>query len=99
MTQSGTDSPMTDDDTTSSESDSESDREDEGDNLTEHQTRGERLLDMAKEAIKAEELKNNARTRAEAPRPTSSAPRTTRRATRTDDNQASSTSRPKDSPT
>jgi hypothetical protein len=40
---------MTDDDTTSSESDSESDREDEDDNLTE-QTRGERLLDMAKEA-------------------------------------------------
>ena len=33
---------------------------------------------MAKEAIKAEELENNARTRAEAPRPTSSAPRTTR---------------------
>ena len=64
---------MTDDDTTSSESDPESDREDEDDNLTE-QTRGERLLDMAKEAIKAEELENNARTRAEAPRPTSSAP-------------------------
>ena len=51
MTQSGTDSPMTDDDT-SSESDSESDREDEDDNLTE-QTHGERLLEMAKEAIKA----------------------------------------------
>ena len=66
MTQSGTDSPVTDDDTTSSEPDSESDREDEEDNLTE-QTRGERLLDMAKEAIKAEELENNARTRAEAP--------------------------------
>ena len=77
MTQRGTDSPVTDDDTTSSEPDSESDREDEDDNLTE-QTRGERLLDMAKEAIKAEELENNARTRAEAPRPTSSAPRTTR---------------------
>ena len=36
---------MTDDDTTSSESDPESDREDEDDNLTE-QTRGERLLEM-----------------------------------------------------
>ena len=58
------------DDTTSREYDSESDREDEDDNLTE-QTRGERLLDMAKEAIKAEELENNARTRAEAPRTTS----------------------------
>jgi hypothetical protein len=33
---------------------------------------------MAKEAIKAEESENNARTRAEAPRPTSSAPITTR---------------------
>jgi hypothetical protein len=76
MTQSGTDSPMTDDDTTSSESDSESDREDEDDNLTE-QIRGE-LLEVAKEAIKAEESENNAKTRAEAPRPTSSAPRTTR---------------------
>jgi acyl transferase domain-containing protein len=65
MTQSDTDSPMTDDDTTSSESDSESDREYE-DNLTE-QTRGERL-EMAKEAIKAEESENNARTRAEAAR-------------------------------
>ena len=42
------------------------------------QTRGERLLEMAEEAIKAEESENNARTRAEAPRPTSSAPRTTR---------------------
>jgi len=77
MTQSGTDSPMTNDDTTSREYDSESDREDEDDNLTE-QTRGERLLDMVKEAIKAEESGNNARTRAEAPRPTSSTPRTTR---------------------
>jgi hypothetical protein len=77
MTQSGTDSPMTNDDTTSREYNSESDREDEDDILTE-QTRGERLLDMAKEAIKAEESENNARTRAEAPRPTSSAPRTTR---------------------
>jgi hypothetical protein len=47
MTQSGTESPMTDDDTTSSESDSESDREDEDDNLTEH-TRGERLLEVAR---------------------------------------------------
>jgi hypothetical protein len=77
MTQSGTDSPMTNDDTTSREYDSESDREDEDDNLTE-QTRGERLLDMAKEAIKAEESENNARSRAEAPRPTSSTPTTTR---------------------
>jgi hypothetical protein len=69
---------MTDDDTTSSESDSESDREDEDDtNLTE-QTRGERLLEIAKEAIKAEESENHVRTQAEAPRPTSSAPRTTR---------------------
>ena len=58
-------------------SDSESDREDEDDNLTE-QTHGERLLEMAKEAINAEESENNARTRAEGPRPTSSAPRTTR---------------------
>jgi hypothetical protein len=40
--------------------------------------RGERLLEVAKEAIKAEETENNARTRAEAPRPTISAPRTTR---------------------
>ena len=77
MTQSGNDSPMTDDDTTSSESDSESDKDDEDDNLTE-QTRGERLLEMAKEAIKAEESEHNARTRVEAPRPTSSVPRTTR---------------------
>ena len=53
MTQSGTDSPMTNDDTTSREYDSESDRVDEDDNLTE-QTHGERLLYMAKEAIKAE---------------------------------------------
>jgi hypothetical protein len=68
---------MTNDDTTSSESDSKSDREDEDDNLSE-QTRGERLLEVAKEAIKAEESENNARTRAEAPRPTSSAPGTTR---------------------
>ena len=74
--QSGTDSPMTDDDTTSSESDSKSDRQDKDDNLTE-QTHGERLLEMAK-AIRAEESENNARTRAEAPRPTGSAPRTTR---------------------
>ena len=57
MTQSGTDSPMTDDDTTSSESDSESDSEDEDDNLTK-QTRGERLLKVAKEAINAEESEN-----------------------------------------
>jgi hypothetical protein len=70
MTQSSTDSPMTENDTTTSESDSESDREDEADNLTE-QTRGERLLEMAKEAIKAEESESNARTQAEAPRPTS----------------------------
>ena len=77
MTQSGNDSPMTNDDTTSSESDSESDKEDEDDNLTE-QTRGERLLEMAKEAKKAEESEHNARTRAEAPRPTSRVPRTTR---------------------
>jgi hypothetical protein len=78
MPQSGTDSPMTDDDIlTSSESDSESDREDEDDNLTK-QTRGERLLKVAKEAIKADESENNAITRVEAPRPLSSAPRTTR---------------------
>ena len=55
MTQSDVDSPMTNDDITSSESDSESDREDEDDNLTK-QTRGnKRLLQVAKEAIKAEE--------------------------------------------
>jgi hypothetical protein len=77
MTESGNDSPMTNDDTTSSESDSESDREDEDGNLTKP-TRAERLLKVAKEAIKAEESENNARTRVEAPRPLSSAPRTTR---------------------
>ena len=55
MTQSGTDSPMTDDDTTRSESDSERDREDEDDSLTNKQTHGERLLQVAKEAIEAEE--------------------------------------------
>jgi hypothetical protein len=59
------------------ESDSKSDREDEADNLTK-KTRGERLLEMAKEAIKAEESENDARTQAEAPRTTSSAPITTR---------------------
>ena len=57
--------------------DSESNSEDEDDNLTK-QTRGERLLKVAEEAIKAEESENNARTRVEAPRPLSSAPRTTR---------------------
>jgi hypothetical protein len=77
MTQSGTDSPMTDDDTTSSESDSESDSEDEDDNLAK-QTRGETLLKVAEEAIKGEESENNARTRVEAQRPLSSAPKTTR---------------------
>jgi hypothetical protein len=73
MTQSGTDSPMTDDDTASSESDSESDREDEDDSLTK-QTRGERLLQVTKEAIEAEESENDNRTRVETPRPLSSAP-------------------------
>ena len=57
--------------------DSESNSEDEDDNLTK-QTRGERLLQVAKEAIEAEESANDARTRVEAPRPLSSAPRTTR---------------------
>jgi hypothetical protein len=66
---------MTNDDITSSESDSESDREDEDDNLTK-QTRGGGLLKVAKGAIKAEESENNARTPVEAPRPLSSAPRT-----------------------
>jgi hypothetical protein len=96
MTQSGTDSPMTDEDTTSSESDSESDKEDEDNNLTE-QTRGERLLEVTKETIKAEELENNARTRAEAPRPTSSAPRTTRQGPTTTRHRPPA-ARPKDSP-
>ena len=62
MTQSDTDPPMTDDDTTSGESDSGSDKGDEDDSLTK-QTRGERLLQVAKEAIEAEESENNARTR------------------------------------
>ena len=45
MTQSGNDTPMTNDDTISGESDSESEKEDEDNNLIE-QTRGERLLEM-----------------------------------------------------
>ena len=89
MTQSDIGSPTTDDDTTSGESDSGSDKGDEDDSLTK-QTRGERLLQVAQEAIEAEESENDARTRGdglqraptqpprpgrEAPQPPSGAPR------------------------
>ena len=89
MTQSDTDSSTTNDDTTSGQSDSGSDKGDEDDSIT-RQTRGERLLQVAKEAIEAEESENDARTQGdglqrtptqpprpgrEAPQSPSSAPR------------------------
>jgi len=77
MTQSDTNSPMNNDDTTPSKSDSQNDRKYEDDNLT-NQTHGERLLEKAKVSIEANESEHNARTRVEAPRPPSNASTITR---------------------
>ena len=58
MARSDTDSSATDDDTTSDESDSESDEGDDDDESLTKPTRGERLLQIAKEAKEVDRLEN-----------------------------------------
>jgi len=58
MARSDTDSSATDDDTTSEELDSESDEEDDDDDSLTKPTRGERLLQIAKEAKEVDRLEN-----------------------------------------